>query len=208
MIATRLGTFLLLAVLATAQQTAPSKSAKSSIPEPKLPVIDYGACPGEVPHWKIERNDRMYSSFRDKRTMVGTLKAGEEVTTLTGVNVIGEPDRALIKQSGAKSLAQVKGVSLKPGDAVLRYGFNSDGTYELWAKGVWFTHDDEVIAEKGDICGFGDKDQCTIVIIKDGVREWWVEVKTSSGRTGWVLAGKSTRGALWGNINFGELCGD
>jgi hypothetical protein len=208
MIATRLGTLLLLAALATAQRTSAPKSAKSSIPEPKLPVVDYGVCPGEVPHWKIERNDRMYSSFRDKRTMIGTLKAGEEVTTLTGVNVIREPDRALIKQSGAESLAQVKGVSLKPGDVVLRFGLHTDGTYQLWAKGVWFTHDYEEIAEKGDVCGFGDKSQCTIEIVKNGVNEWWVEVKNSGGRTGWVLAGKSTHGVLWDNRNFGEICAD
>ncbi len=208
MIATRLGTVILLVTIATAQQTSAPKSAKPSIPEPRLPVIDYGACPGEVPHWKIERSDRVYSSFRDKRAIIGMLKAGEEVTTLKGVNVIREPDRALIKPSGAKSLAQVKGVSLKPGEVVLRYGLHPDGTYKLWAKGVWFAYDYEEIAEKGDICGFGNKNQCTIEIIKNGVSEWWVEVKTSNGRTGWVLAGKSSHGVLWDNRNFAELCGD
>ena len=211
MVAIRLGTFLLLATLATAQQTSASKSAESSNPEPELPVIDYNACPGKgrmVPNWRIKRNDRMYSSWRDKRTMIGTLKAGEKVTVLAGVNVIREPDRALIKQGGVESLSQETGVPLKAGDVILCYGFHFDGNYDFWAKGVWFTYYYEAIAGKGDTCGFADKNQCIVVIIKDGVREWWVQVKTSSERTGWVLAHKSTRGAFWDSLNFDSLCGD
>src|SRR5258708_13578739 len=98
MIAMRLGTFFLMATLATAQQTSVSKPAKSSIPEPKLPVIDYNACPGKgrcVDHFKISREDPMFSSWEDKRVSVGALKEGEEVTILAGDSVIHEPDKVL-----------------------------------------------------------------------------------------------------------------
>jgi hypothetical protein len=47
MIAIRLGAFFLMATLAAAQQTSVSKPPKASVPEPKLPVIDYDACPGK-----------------------------------------------------------------------------------------------------------------------------------------------------------------
>jgi hypothetical protein len=182
MIAIRLSAFLLLAMLATAQQNSAPKP-ESQTPEPKLPVIDYKACPGEgrtVPHVKIEHHDQMVSSWQDTRVLVGTLKAGEEVTVLAGVNLIREPDRALNKQPDAD-------LSLKAGDEVLLYGFHSDGTYDAWAKGVWFTYWYENIAGKGDICGFADKSRCNLVVIKNGVSEWWVQVETGTGITSWML---------------------
>jgi hypothetical protein len=101
MTAIRIGAAFLLAAFAVAQHAAPSKPAKSSFPEPKLPVIDDNACPGKgriVPQVKIERDEKMYSSW-DKQALVSALKAGEEVTVLAGVNVIREPDRALVKQA-------------------------------------------------------------------------------------------------------------
>lgn len=198
MIAIRL---FLMATLAIAQQTSVSKPAKSSIPEPKLPVIDYNACPGKgriVDHFKISREDRMFSSWGDKRVSVGALKEGEEVTVLAGVNVIREPDRGLINRPPY-------GSSLKPGDLVLRYGFHADGESDFWGKGVWFTVNFEDVEEKGSFCGFG-KNQCAIVITKNGVTEWWVQVKTVNGLTGWVLAWKSAPDKNRTSDNFSQLC--
>lgn len=191
-------------MVATAQQTAPSKSATSSVPEPKLPVIDYKACPGEgrtVPNWKIKREDKIYSSWQGKRVLVGTLKAGEEVTVLAGVNVIRKPDRALVTQADGN-------LRLKPGDVVLLYGLHSDGYYDFWAKGIWFTYYYEAVAGKGNNCGFADKSQCTVTIINNGVKEWWVQVRVDSDPTGWVLARKSTGDRYWNSGNFDELCQD
>lgn len=200
--------FLLLTTLATAQQTSASKSAEFGIPEPKLPVIDYKACPGEgriVPHEKIIRNDRMYSSWQNNRVSVRTLKAGEEVTVLAGVNVVREPDRALVKQPEQLD----KDLSLKPGDVVLRYGDHADGYSDFWARGVWYTEYFEQIVDKGGRCGFAagfGQGGCTVVIIKNGAKEWWVQVKTSSGSTGWVLAAKLVGDKSGKRGNFGDLC--
>jgi hypothetical protein len=203
MTAIRLGTFLLMATLATAQQTSVSKSAKSSLPEPKLPVIDYNACPGKdhiVSHFRIVKDDRIYSSWQDKRVPVGMLKAGNEATVLAGVNVIREPDRAVVRQLGADAHP-----FLKAGDVVLRYGFHWDGESDFWGKGVWFTVNFEDIEEKDSFCGFG-KDQCAIKITKNGVSEWWVQVKTDSDLTGWVLAYNFAGDKNSRSGNFGDLC--
>jgi len=199
--AIRCGTFFLLATVATAQQTSISKPAKPNIPEPKLPVIDYNACPGKgriVDNVKISSEDRIFSSWQDKRTSVGALKTGEEVTVLAGVNVIREPDRALINRTPG-------GSSLKPGDIVLRYGLHADGDWDFWSEGGWFTETFEEIVEKGSTCGFG-KNQCTIVITQNGVKEWWVQVKTGAGLTGWVLASKTTGDKNRTSKNFSQLC--
>jgi hypothetical protein len=199
MIATRAGAFLLLATFAAAQQTSASKPGKSKIPEPKLPVIDYSACPGKdriVPHVKIERDDHMYSSWEGKRVLVGKLKAGGEVTVLAGVNVVREPGRALIAQPDVDH-------SLNAGDVILVYGFHA-GFYDVWAKGVWFT---EYYENLGDMqrCGFRDHTMCTWEIVRRGVNEWWVQVKTGTGSTGWVLAEKTTGDKEWNDGNF-DLC--
>ena len=113
----RLGMLLLLATIATAQQTPPARSTNSSFSEPKLPVIDYDACPGKgrvVPNWKIKRNSPAYSSWQDRRTQTGTLKAGDKVTVLAGVNVTRKPDRILVTRS-------FPDLGLEPGDIILRY---------------------------------------------------------------------------------------
>src|SRR5580658_9076258 len=108
MIAIRLCALLVLAALGTAQQPSAPKP-KSKVPQPKLPVIDYDACPGKgnpVPRVKIERDDQMYSSWQGKCIAVGPLKAGDEVTVLAGVHVFREPGRASIAQPDAEQLAQ------------------------------------------------------------------------------------------------------
>lgn len=198
----RLGTFLLLASLATAQQSSVTNSARKTNPEPKLPVIDDDACPGKdrvVPHTKMLRDDQVYYSWEDKRVPVGTVKAGEEVIVLSGVNVIREPDRALLKRSDVAP-------PLKAGDVVLRYGLHPDWNSDFWGKGVWFKVYFEDIEEKGSFCGFG-KNQCTIVIIQNGVKEWWVQVKTSTDLTGWVLASNLNGDKHWINRSFAGICG-
>lgn len=204
MIAMRIAAFLWLAAITVIQGTSVSKQAKSDMAEPKLPVIDYNACPGKdrvVPHVKIVQDDQMYSSWQDARELVATLKAKEELTVLAGVNVIREPDRALLKKTDS-SLSP----SLKPGDVVLRYGLHADGESDFWAKGVWFKVNFEDTEEKGSFCGFG-KDQCTVLITKNGVSEWWVQVKIASGQTGWVLASKSTGDKRSASANFRDVCG-
>ena len=77
----------------------------------------------------------------------------------------------------------------------------------FWAKGVWFEEYYELVAERG-ACGFTagfGLGGCTVDIIDDGVSEWWVQVKTSKGITGWVLAEKVKNNRPWYG-NFEDLC--
>ena len=168
-------------------------SSMYNVLEPKLPVIDNDACPGRdrsVADYRIARSHGMYSSYREGRTLVTTLKARERVTILAGVNVIRKPDRASIRQPH-------DGV-LQSGDVALGYGFRANGNMDFWAKGVWFEDSLESIIDKGGECGFRDKTQCDIEIIENGIREWWVQVKTGNGAVGWVRADSSD--------TFSNLC--
>ncbi len=148
MFATRFGLVLVLAALANAQQTAHPPEA--AMAEPNLPVIDHKACPGEgrsIPDWKIWRNTLVFSSWGDTWVVLDTLKTGEKVTVVAGVNVIREPGQAVIKQ-GRQEFSDAKGLSLTPRDVILVYGFHADGNYDLWAKVIWFTESYENIAGK------------------------------------------------------------
>lgn len=163
-------------------------------------MIDYDACPGKnriVPGWKIEREAPIYSSWQDKRVLMGTLKAGEEVTVLAGLDVTRKPDKVSIIRS-------IPALSLKPGDIILRYGYGSEGFANFWVKGAW---------QKDDYFGTTEKDgsgcrasECESVVMEDGIKESWVQVKTNTGAVGWTLVAKSSLGIHWFSGNFSNLC--
>src|SRR6266853_1351404 len=100
----RLGAFLIIATLVAASQNSGPKSSKSPVAEPKLPVIDFDACEspnpnihsGEPVPYKLQADDRLYSTWQDRRTFVRSLARGTEVTTVGAVNIIREPDRGTI----------------------------------------------------------------------------------------------------------------
>ncbi len=191
----RLVAILLLTSLAAGQRN--DSAASSNISEPKLPVIDYDACPGKgdaIPNVKLVKGDRVYSS-PDNGKFVARLSAEEKVTVLAGANVIRQPDKAVIKYVSHDDTSLPP---LKVGDIVLGYGWHVDGNMVLWARGIWFKENIEAVAEKGE-CGFGSfgPSGCTIDIVKDGVIEWWVQVRTSNGVSGWVLAVRYSGDNRW-----------
>jgi hypothetical protein len=204
--AIRLIAILLLTTLACGQDASTPEIGRSNTPKPKLPVVDDNACPGKgqtVPNVKASKGAQLYPSWQGKSTSIGTLKAGEEVTVLGGVNIVREPDTAIIKYVGPDDDSS----SLKVGDVAFGYGVEADGNIVFWSKGTWFAEWIEAVAEKGG-CGFRSGfglGGCTIDIVKDGVSEWWVQVKTSKGLTGWVLAEKFNGDKRWYG-NFTRLC--
>jgi len=202
----RLIAFLLLTSLVGGQEPSSPRIGQSNTPKPELPVADYDACPGKgkpVPNVKISQDDKIYSSWQGKDTSIGKLKAGEEVTVLGGVNVVREPDTAVIKYVDP----DYDSSSLRVGEIALGYGIEADENVVFWSKGTWFAVWIEEVGEKGQ-CGFTSGfgfAGCSIDIVQGGVSEWWVQVKTSRGRTGWVLAGKFTDKKRWYG-NFRDLC--
>jgi hypothetical protein len=187
----------LFAITCTAVAQKQSDSA-SNIPEPALPVIDNDACPGKsapIPNVKLVKDDVIYSS-PDKGKLIARLSAGQKVTVLAGANVIRQPDRAVIKYASDDDPSWPP---LKVGEIVLGYGWHVDGNMVFWAKGVRFEESREAVAENGE-CGFTSgfgPGGCTIDIVKDGTIEWWVQIKTNNGVSGWVLAVKYTDNNRW-----------
>lgn len=197
---------LLLTVLVSGQEDSAPHVGRSNTPVPKLPVIDDKACPDRgqaVPSVELTQDYKIYSSWQDNRRQIGQLKAGESVAVLDGVNVIREPDKAVVKYAGPDE----ESLLLKVGDVALGYGIEADANDIFWAKGTWFAEWDEGVAEKGH-CGFTSGFSlggCTIDIIEYGKRDWWVHVKAKSGLDGWILGARIDGDKHW-FANFYPLC--
>jgi len=191
------------AAIATSQQAPPITSTNSRVSEPKLPVIEYDACPDKgrtVSDWKIGVESTLYSSWRAPRTQAGVLKA-QNVTVLSGVNVIREPDKILVTRP-------FPDLNLVPGDIILRYGYFGEGVANMWAKGVWHREYDLGRTTEKDAKSGCLSDECDSRVIEEGVKEHWVQIKTGTGVMGWMLADKITHGKFWDSGNFDSLCAD
>lgn len=179
MIARRVLSILFFAAAAFSQQDS-NADLHSALAEPQLPVIDENVCPFEgctFGKWKVAKESTVYSSWKDDRAQIAKLSTGQEVTGLTGVHITRKPDRILVKRD-------LPNLGLKRGDVVLRYMYIGEGFANVWAGGKWHKEEDcSFISEKD---GMGCLRDCAAVVIENGVKEWWVQIKTADGKIGWV----------------------
>ena len=180
---------MFMATLAVAQQsTAHNAGPEGSIAEPALPVIDEQACPFEgcrFGSWKASKRSTVYSSWQNDRRELAKLTPGQEVTALTGVHITRSPDHILVKRDLPR-------LGLQAGDIVLRYMYVGEGFANIWAKGAWHKEEDcRFITEKN---GDGCARNCAAIVTEEGVKEWWVKIKTSDDKIGWVLVSNNFQG--------------
>jgi hypothetical protein len=159
---------------------AQAPASKLSAAEPPLPVINYRACPFEgcsFRKWIVLKDVPLYSNWKGDRKLITMLKPPEVVTGISGVHITLEPDRIQVLQP-------VPELQLRPGDIVLRYMSHGEGFADIWTKGKWFRqHDCSFIAEKNSSgCLF----DCSAKVIAEGRKDWWVQVRTTQGQTGWA----------------------
>jgi len=159
-------------------------------PKPTLPKIDEKACPFEgcqFGPWTATDQVQLFSTWKKDRKPLVTISKGEAVTAITGVHVTFEP-------SEIKVTAPMPAYGLKPGDMIYGYMYKCEGVFSAWCNGYWVEDfDGSGIAEAG--CNRN----CNARLLKDGRTEWWVEIKTNDGTTGWTkdtnkFAGKDALG--------------
>src|SRR5262249_16338814 len=85
-------------------------------------------------------------------------------------------------------------LSLKTDDALLRYAYYRERIAGVWAKGVWHKQYD-LAATEAD--GGGCQSDCNSVVIKNGVKEWCVQITNSSGHTGWGMSLRLNHDDFW-----------
>ena len=161
---------------------AQAPTGRSASPEPSLPVIDYKACPFEgctFRKWLVTKDVVLYSTWKDERRLIATVKSGQVVTGLTGVHITLEPDRVQVLQP-------VPELHLQPGETILRYMYRGEGFADIWAKGQWRReYDATFITEMNNSGCLRD---CAAKVVAEGRKDWWVRVKTSEGLIGWAKA--------------------
>jgi hypothetical protein len=119
----------------------------------------------------------LYTSWKPGRVPIGRLTKGEIVKGITGVHITKKPDRIPVFQA-------IPELGLRPGDVILRCMYLGEGFANIWANGKCVKEIDcTLVSEKR---GGGCLRDCPAVVEEDGVKEWWVQVKASSGKIGWT----------------------
>lgn len=174
---TRLPLFLCLVVPALFAGQVPAGRLDAS--PPALPVVDENACPFEgctFGKWLVTRESPIFSTWKATGKHVATLQKGQVVTGLTGVHITYEPDRVLV-------LKPIPELHVQQGDIILRYMYHGEGFADIWVKGQWKKeYDCTFITEKDNS---GCLRACPAKVISEGRKDWWVQLRTAQGVTGW-----------------------
>jgi len=169
------------------------------VPEPLLPVINPYACLTNgrvIARWTVQSGAPYYRFDGKDWWQLGILEVGQQVNIVDGAEVIGKPDRILVTQP-------IPDLGVQPDDIVLRYGPYRKGKSNIWAKGEWHEYSGLATVEKD---GSGCHARCDSVVFQKGIIERWVEIRTSTANTGWVMAYRSTNDETWDSGDFGNLC--
>ena len=165
-----------LLMLLAAPQLDPSLTPKKAL-KPTLPKIDEKACPFEgcqFGAWTATDQVQLFSTWKEDRRALVTISKGEAVTAITGVHVTFEP-------SEIKVTAPMPTYGLKPGDTIYGYMYKGEGVFSAWFNGYWVEDFDGA-----GIADAGCNRNCNARLLKEGRTEWWVQIKTKDGTTGWT----------------------
>ncbi len=168
--------------------SAPWAAPFVAMPEaPELPKIDLNACPFEgcqFGEWTARKAVVVYSTWKPDRHQVTTLQKGQQVTAITGVNIILDPGRGIFDRD-------VPAFGASKGDVVYMYGDCGEGAIDMWVRGRYIKCGDPQFSWRP---GFGCERNCDGHWLTLGKSEWWAQIRLADGTTGWVLVGDSFDG--------------
>ncbi|NJN47976.1 MAG: hypothetical protein HC808_17530 [Candidatus Competibacteraceae bacterium] len=150
----------------------------------KLPevYVDKGACPFECctyGDWIVLEETKLYDQ-PDGTQAVAALERCEKVQGVTGeVHVRPNPVEVI------KAMVDDIGNRFEPGDQFYLLTPQGEGFFKAWANGVLFDVDGVFILSKED-CEANINDCWAVYQNEPSEDPWWVQVKTSSGETGWT----------------------
>ncbi len=170
-------TCTLLALAVRGQSEGPVGKPLRSAKPPALPRIERHACPFECctfREWTVTEASDLYDNWQQSRKKIGKLPQGAKVQGLDGIYITFFPDRVRATRDYPEE-------GIKAGDEFLRYMYVGEGSAQFWFNGKFDTLS---MAVSGSECYKG----CAAELLAAGKKEWWVQVKTSDGKLGWVLA--------------------
>src|SRR5215469_1176699 len=157
--------------------------------QPTLPKIDRNACPFEgcqFGQWVARQKIQLCSTWRIPRKLFRNIPAGESVVAITGIYITFEPTQIEVT-------APIPAYGLKLGDMVFGYMNVGEGFFNAWFNGYWVEEFDGSGIMSSD--GSGCRNQCNGKLVKRGRAEWWVQVRTADGVTGWTKDGNKFDGS-------------
>ncbi len=154
--------FAAFAASALCQDAATFKSMDA----PALPYYDWNVCPFEgctYREWTARGPIIVYDTWEAKRRAIARLSKGQKAVGVTGVVITSRP--GVIRMN-----ADMPELGLRRGDNILTYTYQGEGVWSAWFKGRFYPELEITFGTPTDV----------------GKHSWWVQVRLSDGRTGWV----------------------
>ncbi len=151
---------------------------------PRLPYVDYGACPFEgctYRTWSVLADTRLLTDRRDNAAVVARVQRGATVRGLTGVVVTTKLGRAVVVRQitiGRRRLA------VRPDDTVSLLHYLGEGYFKYWLRGAI---DEEFIPDQAG-CRNNSRlfNECSIQMGELPETVWWAKIRTRKGQEGWT----------------------
>jgi hypothetical protein len=152
---------------------------------PAVPFIEYNICPFECCQygkWVSESRLTAYRNEGDTGTTTFSINAKEEFTAIRG--------NVHILQTGMAKIKETTGV-LQKNDTLYILSYKGEGYYDIWYHGNVYQN----------AYGFWQDDEKWL--IREAVTEWWIYVKTKSGKYGWLRRNAKSKE----HIEGADACG-
>ena len=147
---------------------------------PKLPKVDVNSCPFEgcqFGKWTAKATVQVFSTWESNRKAIATLAKGDEVTAITGVNVVLEPGKGVFDRD-------VPAFGARKGDSAFMYQNCGEGAVDLWVHGRFIRCAEPNFSWNSTE---GCQKDCDGRWLSPGKSEWWAQVRMQNGTSGWVL---------------------
>lgn len=147
---------------------------------PKSPKVDKNACPFEgcrFGKWTANTNVIVYSTWETTRAPLASLSKGDDVTALTGVNIVFQPGKGIFDRD-------VPTYGAKKGDVVYSYRDCGEGAVDIWVHGRFIDCAEPDFSSKE---GYGCRSNCDGRWLELDKSEWWAQIRLKDGSAGWVL---------------------
>jgi hypothetical protein len=161
-------------------------SQEPSAQGPPVPFEDAGACPFEgcvYREWTAKAAVNVRAERRRGAPVSFSLQAGEKVVALTGVVVTLKAGRVEFRQPRTLSTS-TKPIRIEPGQTLYLLTYLGEGFTKAWFNGALYPEVD-ASAFLNALCD-SQPDRCAGKVVERSQTEWWVQVRSRSGRLGWT----------------------
>lgn len=172
------------AIVAPAPQQSPQTpyvAPYTPMPDPPaLPKVDLNSCPFEgcqFGKWTARARVVVYSTWESGRKPIATLEKGDELTAITGVNVVLEPGKGIFDRD-------VPMYGAAKDDTVYMYQNCGEGAVDIWVHARFIKCADLNFSWRG---AEGCQKNCDGRWLSLGKSEWWAQIRMKDGTVGWVL---------------------